>query len=475
MAPTDALFWYAESALPIFRPVIGGLYILDRSPDRQAIEAACKAATALVGRLRQRVVEMPFHLGLPEWVEDTHFDEAYHLRHLSVPAPGTMRDLLDLVAALFATPLDRERPLWEAYVIDGVEGQRAAYFFKMHHSLVDGVGSIALLDVLTQGARHEPIPRVQVRRPGPARQLGGLQSLQRLAADNVRTSADLVRDAAILPLQLLTRPQEVLRQIGGIARGLRGVIGDASGGIVHDPLARSTSGLSRRLDTMEIPLDRLCAIKEAWKVTINDVVLTALTGTLREYHRERNVKIDHLNCMVPMNLRGRDEGDVLGNRVGMFNVVLPLGEKRAARRLKRIVRQTRTAKSDGRTSLYPFLMQTLTMLPGAVFGWLARHSVERVNVACTNIPGVRERRFLAGAEVLAIYPFASVVQGAPLVIALLSYGDIMEIGIDTDPEAIPDPHRIVELFTAALDELDSAAALAHRHDRRREGEDLLPQ
>jgi WS/DGAT/MGAT family acyltransferase len=276
----------------------------------------------------------------------------------------------------------------------------------------------------------------------------------------VRASARLLRSAAALPLQLLTQPRQVAEQIGGIVRGLQGVIGDAGNGIVHDPLAGSTSGLSRRLDIMEVPLARLCEIKASWKVTINDIVLTALTGALREYHRERKVKIDHLNCMVPMNLRGRDEHNTLGNRVGMFNIVLPLGEKRARRRLERIVAQTKRAKGDGRSNLFPFLMQTLTMLPGAAFRWLARQSIERVNVACTNIPGVRERRYIAGAEVLAMYPFASVVQGTPLVLALLSYGDMMEIGIDTDPEAIPDPHRIVELFNAALDELDPTSMAA---------------
>jgi len=456
MAPTDALFWYAESALPIFRPIIGGLYILDWPPDHKAIQAGCEVAMSLVGRLRQRVVETPFHIGLPEWVDDPHFDLAYHLRYLSVPPPGTTRDLLELVAAIFATPLDRERPLWEAYVIEGLAGQRAAYFLKMHHSLVDGVGAIALLNILTQRTREQSILTREPRRrqPPPAKQLGGIEALQRLAVDNARASARLLGSAAALPVQLITRPREVLQQFGAIARGLQGVIGDVGNGIVHDPLASSTSGLSRRLDVMEVPLARLCEIKAAWKVTINDVVLAALTGALREYHRERKVKVDHLNCMVPMSLRGRDEHNTLGNRVGMFNIVLPLGEKRAKRRLERIVAQTKRAKGDGRSGLFPFLVQTLTMLPGAAFRWLARQSIERVNVACTNIPGVRERRYIAGAEVLEMYPFASVVQGTPLVIALLSYGDTMEIGIDTDPEAIPDPHRIVELFNAALDELD---------------------
>ena len=107
MAATDALFWYAESALPEFRPIIAGLYGLDRAAIAEQIEAGVELAIALVPRLRQRVVEAPLHLGLPEWIEDPHFDRSYHLRHVALPAPGGERELLDLVAALFATPLDR--------------------------------------------------------------------------------------------------------------------------------------------------------------------------------------------------------------------------------------------------------------------------------------------------------------------------------------------------------------------------------
>ena len=162
--------------------------------------------------------------------------------------------------------------------------------------------------------------------------------------------------------------------------------------------------------------------------------------------------------MVPMNLRGRDERDTLGNRVGMFNIALPVGDPRPERRLTRIVEQTRAAKSDRRGAAAPFLVEALALLPGLAFRWIARHSIGRVNVACTNVPGMPTRRWMAGARVDAIYPFASVVEGTPLILAMVSYAGQMEIGIDTDPEAIPDPHRIALLFEDALAELEGLAA-----------------
>ncbi len=461
MAPTDALFWYAESALPIFRPIIAGLYLLDRTPDPEQMEAAYDRALAVVPRLRQRVVEAPLHLGPPEWVFDPHFDREYHLRHFSLPEPGSLRQLLDLAATLLATPLDRERPLWEAYWIDGLEGGRAAHLFKTHHSLVDGVGSLAILNSLTRAEPKGAARRTHRAPPAAGESDPGTASrLARLALDNARGSLRLARSAAAAPLRALADPVGSAERVVRVARGLRGVVWDLAAPAVRDPLVCSTSGLSRRLDVMDVPLERLRKIKAPLGVSINDVILTALAGSLGAYHQERRVRVESLNCLVPMNLRGPDERDTLGNRVGMFNIVLPVSERRPKRRLERIVAQTRAAKRDKRGAAAPLLVEALGFLPGAAFGWLARHSLGRVNVACTNVPGVPERRYMGGATVEALYPFASVVEGTPLVMALLSYAGTMHIGIDTDPEAIPDPHAIARLFEAGLEEMESVAARA---------------
>jgi WS/DGAT/MGAT family acyltransferase len=457
MTATDALFWYAESALPIFRPLIAGLYVLDRQPKRAGVERGLETALALVPRLRQRVVEVPLHLGLPEWVDDPHFDATYHLRHMSLPPPGSARELLDLVATLLATPLDRERPLWEAYWIDGLDRGRSAYFFKTHHSVVDGVGSIALMQSLTQSSPRSVSPQIAPARP-LAMPAGAGVRLANLARDAVTDSVRLASRAAGWPLGLLRHPAEWKRDVQRTVRGLGGVVADLARPVIRDPLVADSRGLSRRLDVMQVPLARLQHVKEPLGVTINDIVLTALAGTLGAYHRERGVQIESLNCMVPMNLRGRDERDTLGNRVGTFTVALPLGERSVERRLRLVNEQTRAAKSDRRGAAWPFLVQSLTLLPGVAVRWIARQSLGRVNVACTNIPGVAETRFMAGARIDAIYPFASVVEGTPLVMALFSYAGSMNIGIDTDPEAIPDPERIHHLFDTSLAQLEHLAA-----------------
>jgi diacylglycerol O-acyltransferase / wax synthase len=459
MTATDALFWYAESALPIFRPIIAGLYVLDRRPEAKRMEHGLHTALALVPRLRQRVVEAPFHIGLPEWVEDPHFDPGYHVRHVSLPPPGSQRELLDLVATLFGTPLDRERPLWEAYWIDGLARGRAAYFLKLHHSVVDGVGAIALVNGLTQPSRTAPLSRIAAPAPGrrPIAASEPTARLAGLAMDNAAAMGRVALGVATAPVRMLARPADAMAELEAVARGVRGMIADMLAPPVRDPLAEACGGLSRRFDIMRIPLARLQAIKEPLGVTINDVVLAMLAGTLGAYHRERGIRIDTLNCMVPMNLRSRDERDALGNRVGTFVVRLPVGERPAARRLEIVTRQTRAAKSDRRGAASPMLLQAVSLLPGFAFRWIARQSLGKVNVACTNVPGVPEPRYMAGARVDALYPFASVVEGTPLVVALLSYAGVMHVGIDTDPEAIPDPERLHALFDAGLNEMERLA------------------
>ncbi len=448
MLPSDALFWYAEEALPNFRCTIAGLYVLDGVPDAGRLDATLEGAIARVPRLRQRVLAVPFHLGLPEWADDPHFDRRYHLRHVSLAPPGDARHLLDLAATLFATPFDRERPLWEATWIEGLTGGRSAYLFKMHHSMVDGVGAGAITDAITQRKRDEAparIARPPARRlPTPAAQLATL------ASDNLRHSLDLARRGVAGALRGLGRPREALQDATRTLRGLRALVADALRPTARDPLSRESAGLSRRFDVLDFDLERLRKLRGPLGATVNDVVLAALAGALGSYYRDRGHVIDSLKCLVPMNLRGRADSDAMGNRVGMFNVLLPVGELSAAGRLLRVREQTGAAKEDQRGAAGPFFVELATSLPGGVFRWIARQAVGQVNVACTNIPGARETRYMAGAKVEAIYPFASVMQGTPVVMALLSYAGALHIGIDTDPEAIPDPQRIGELFEANL-------------------------
>ena len=465
MLPTDALFWYVEEATPELRPLVAALMILDRRPDHDRLRASVERWIARLPRLRQRVVEAPLRLGLPEWEDDPHFELDYHAREVILPEPATNRHLLDFVGAVFATPLDHMRPLWEAYLIEGLEGGRAACFFKVHHSVMDGVGSLAVFDAFTQAHRAEP---VRVPRHLPARpQSSTPVRVGRLVRDAVGNAATGIGAAAATSLRAAFRPGEVIDDIGRAVRGVRGMITDLTAPGTVDPLASESTGIGRRLDVMMLSLPRLQRIKDALGVTLNDVVLTAVSGAVGRYHVHRKVQIDELHCMVPMSLRQTDERGVLGNRVGAFNVALPVGEPDALARLARIQRQTGAAKSDRRGAAWPLMMRVLASMPSFAYRLLAQAVTGRVNLICTNIPGPPVQRYLAGAKIDVMYPFAPVALGTPLSIALMSYGDTYGVGIDTDPAAIPDLELLSRYLAAAVDEIEDFAVPHARSAPRR--------
>jgi hypothetical protein len=185
--------------------------------------------------------------------------------------------------------------------------------------------------------------------------------------------------------------------------------------------------------------------------------LTALSGAVGRYHAHRHAAVAELHCMVPMSLRQSDERQALGNRVGAFNVALPVGEPDPLERLARIRRQTGAAKGDRRGAYYPLLTQVLAVMPSFVYRLLAQSATRQINLICTNMPGPPARRYLAGATVECIYPFAPVALGVPLSIALLSYGGTYGIGIDTDPAAIPDVELLHRYLATAIDEIERCA------------------
>lgn len=456
MQPTDALFWYVEQATPELRPLVAAVMILDRRPDRDRLRASVERWVARLPRLRQRVVEAPLHLGLPEWEDDLHFEIDYHAREVILPEPATERHLFDFVGAVFATPLDRMRPLWEAYLIEGLEGGRAACFFKVHHAVMDGVGSLAVFDALTQAHRAEPVrvPRHLAPQPPGSPPM----RLARLARDAAANAATGLAAAAAVAGHAALRPGEAADDLWRAVRGVRGMVADLTTPSAVDPLAQDSTGIGRRLDAMTLSLPRLQRIKDALGATLNDIVLTAVSGAVGRYYAHRKLHVDELHCMVPMSLREEGERHTLGNRVGAFNVALPVGEPDPLLRLARIQRQTGAAKRDRRGAVWPLLTRVMASMPGFAYRLLAQAVTGRVNLICTNVPGPPAQRYLAGTKVEAMYPFAPVALGTPLSIALMSYGDRYGVGIDTDPAAIPDPERLTHYLAAAVDELEQRAA-----------------
>jgi WS/DGAT/MGAT family acyltransferase len=465
MLPSDALFWHAEEAMPEVRPYVAGLLMLDRSPERARFRAAVQWLTTCVPRLRQRVTVARSPIGLPEWEDDPHFNLDHHLREIALPQPGTRRRLLDFAGRALVAPLDRLRPLWEAYAIGGLEGGGAACLFKLHHSIVDGVGSMAFFETLTQADRTEQIP--VPRRPPHSR--GTLQTRLPSMADTVRSAAaefgTAMEGIARVALHPLGAARGLSRTVGTLSRMMR----EFNAHAINDPLADGCSGIGRRLDTVPFSLARMQGIKDALGVSLNDLVLTAVAGAVGRYHQRCGAPLEELECVVPMNLRQAHERELPGNRIGLLVVPLPVGEPDPLRRLKKINSQTTAAKASGGGSASQFLLQALPFIPGVVFRVASEALRGKIGLICTNVPGPRTPRYLAGAKVDAIYPFVPPMFGIPLTVALLSYGDTFTVGIDTDDAAITRPHLLSRYFGDAVDDIER-----HALPRRAEGKRWRP-
>jgi len=466
MLPADAFFWYAEAATPEMRPLVAGLFLLDRAPDRERFTASVKRLIACVPRFRQRVVARPLSLALPEWHEDPLFDLRYHLRELALPQPAREDDLYALAGSLFATPLDHARPLWEGYLFTGLPDGRAAYLLKMHHSLMDGAGSVALFDAMTQAGPEDAVPPPPRRRTraAPVRVNGAdwWSSLDSAARAGAGLAAELVRRASTE--DALDQGRRALRRLGAVLDDLRSPP-------ARDPLIAATTGVGRRLAGAALPLARLRALKESLAVSLNDVVLLAVAGALSNYHRERGLALGSVPCVVPMSLREEQDRHRLGNRVGAFRVALPLDEPDVGSRLERIHTQTRAAKETRQGSAYAALMGLVGLVPAALWRALARQANGRVHLICSNVPGPPVSRYLGGARIEAVLPFAPVMFGTPLSIALMSYGDRLGFGIDSDPAAIPDPARIRRHVEAEIETLERHAR-GRRRDPRRNAQEV---
>jgi diacylglycerol O-acyltransferase / wax synthase len=456
MQPMDAFFWYAQTAAPHIRPLVAGLFMLDRAPDPRRFRAALAALVAQLPRLQQRVHDPSLPIGMPYWADDPHFDLDYHLRSTTLGGEASERQLLDFAGAVFATPLDSLRPLWEGHLVHGLAGGRAAFLLKLHHSIMDGAGAVTLFDALTQAGRTESI-RVP-RMPRGASRSGGfppIMGLAREAAHNAMSLAGSIAGALLSPLATADAMRRSLRRA-------RGILTDLQMLPAIDPLAARCTGVGRRLDAVTLSLSQLRRLKLTLAISLNDLLLTIVAGAIGRYHQQHHLRVSEVSCVVPTNLREEQTRGTLGNRVGAFHVRLPIGERDVLRRLELIRRQTAPAKATRQGATYGALLQAVAVIPSAVFRAMARVVEGRVHLICSNVAGPPLQRYLAGAKIEAVFPFAPVLLGIPLSIAMVSYGDTCGIGIDADPAAIPDPELLGQYLR---DEVRRIEALIHPRRR----------
>jgi len=470
MNATDALLWTMDH-IPEMRSTIGVLVTLERPPSRERVRAEFERLSGKLPRMRQRVVEVPLGLAPPEWIEDEQFDVDYHLRRVAVPPPGDIEALLEELSPLYATALDRDRPLWEAYVAEGLLDGRGAVFVKMHHCLTDGVGGSRLFAELMgtrveHGSGHVETRFVSTRKSDTA------SLLWRAAGYNVGETFSGTLDVVRLLSTAAFSPAQTAR---GLARGVHTLTGfgrELTMSRADSPLHHHRS-LSRQLSTFEMSLPEIDSIRRPLQATNNDVVLTIVSGAMHRWHSSHGADVHELRALVPVNLRSEADPHA-GNRIALLAVSLPIGEPSPLRRLRAIQEHMGQIKTDRRATMYPLLARFMTALPLPVAKQLGRQQTMRTNFVCTNVPGPGRLCYLAGELIERIYPYAPLVGDHPVAIALYTYYDRIFVGLDVDPLAMHDlPHfrdALQEAYEEVLNvgrRVEGGRRGAHRTPRRR--------
>jgi WS/DGAT/MGAT family acyltransferase len=452
----ETLMWRSE-VNPMLRSTGVVMEVLDSLPDPERVRAAHEWGSRLLAPLRHRVVEDPLRIAAPRWVVDQDFDLDYHLRFVNLPQPGTMRQALDVAQVLAMAPFDRARPLWEAMLVGGLEGGRAVYLLKLHHSMADGQGIVQMLDIL-HGDSPEPGRARALPVPAPERTSGTSLAIEALRSAPRRVLEEsLGLGGRIASGAVHARPSTV-RDALRYAESLGKMLGPppAQGSILLEQRS-----LNRRYGVLEVPLGDLRAAGRACGGTVNDAFVTALVGGMRRYHEHHGIEIGELTLALPISLR--KEGDPPGsNRFAGARILAPLGEPDPRTRMRIIGERTAAARAEPAIGFMDALSPLMSRLPAALVGEMTERVTRSIDLQASNIRGLARTAYIAGARVTRTYPFGA-APGPAVMVTLMSYEAVCCIAVTANTAAIPDHEQFLGCLQAGLDEV---VALGAATDRR---------
>jgi diacylglycerol O-acyltransferase / wax synthase len=456
------------------------------APGGAGVEATRQLILERINQLapfRRRLVEVPFGLDLPYWIEDPSFDLDFHVRHHAVPPPGSPQQLAEVVSRIHARPLDRSRPLWELYVIEGVDdGRRIAQLTKVHHAAIDGAAGAlmlaAMLDVEPDARpTGEPAEWTPEAIPGDMTLLGRtMVEYARRPEKFIRLSVRTLRE-----LGWLTRSAGMLALADMVAQPIPGPVGDMlrrrlrnAPNEVDDPPPlpptpaprtpwNATITPHRRFAYTTIPLDEAKRIRRAIGCTFNDVVLALCSGTLRRYLIEHDcLPEESLIAMVPVSVRSGGEADTYENRVSLVLADLATNESDPLARLKRVHHSMNVAKSRFAAIPAEALQDFTRFAPPAIVARamrmysrlrIADRTAPPFNLVISNVPGPPMSLYFAGAELQHFYPISALTDGQGLNMTVQSYRGNLDFGFVSCRELVPDLWRLTDLLHESLDEL----------------------
>jgi WS/DGAT/MGAT family acyltransferase len=456
MSPLDASFLHLEG--PVSPMHIGSVAVFEGpAPPAAELEAMVAGKLPAVPRYRQKVRFVPLDLGRPLWVDDPHFNLGYHVRHTALPSPGGDDELRNLVGRVMSQQLDRTKPLWEMWMVEGMEDGHWAIVSKVHHCMVDGVSGTDLLAVVLDQDPAPPPPEPDQWEPAPE-------------PSNTALFTDAVRDRVVNPYEQfralrsgLRGPRALRTQLGDVGKGLRSLVTAVRGS--PETSLNGPIGPHRRWNWARSTLGDVKVVRTSLGGTVNDVVLTAITQGFRDLLLSRGEAVDgrEVTTLVPVSVRTPGERGTYNNRVSAMFAQLPVGIADPVERLTSI-----RAQMDGlKESKQAVAGEVLTSLTGFAPPMLlavgtrvaSRASQRNVNTVTTNVPGPQFPLYAVGRQMLEAFPFVPLGGQIRIGIAIFSYNGMINFGVTGDYDAAPDIGVLCQGVEDGMGELLKAAGV----------------
>jgi diacylglycerol O-acyltransferase len=460
----DTSFLHLENATSHMH--VGSVMIFEGPPPPyDQLLQAFERRLPLVPRYRQRLAFVPLSQGRPKWVDDPHLNLRYHVRSTALPSPGSEDQLKDLAGRVFSQQLDRDKPLWEAWLVEGLEDDRFAVVSKTHHALVDGISGVDIISVLFDTSPEPAAPT------GP-----GDRWLPRPLPSRAQLLGEALAERATIPAEITRSLRAIVRGPRRLMAGLR----DAAigvGAMAWAGLNPATSspynkdiGPHRRFTWVRANLNDVKAIKDALGGTVNDVALATVAGALGKHLRRRGQNTDglELKAMVPVSVRQADERGALGNRVAAVMAALPVWCQDPAARLDILREELEGLKSGGQAVGAQVLTDLSGFAPPTIMDQASRlMSRQRFfNLVVTNVPGPQFPLYLLGRRMLGPFPMVPLASGQGVGVALLSYDGHINFGLVGDYDLLWDLEDLAGDVEASLVELAQEAGVdLHAGDR----------
>jgi WS/DGAT/MGAT family acyltransferase len=454
----DSSFLHLEDNLPSHMHVGSVLIFEGPPPPYEEFAENIAERLHLVPRYRQKLGFVPFGQGRPRWVDDPNFNISYHVRATALPPPGGEDQLRALAGRVFSQRLDRDKPLWEVWLVEGLEGNRFALLSKVHHALVDGVSGADLMTVLFDVSREPAVPpaKGETWQPGPTP--SPIKLLSEALLERSTQPAEVVRTlrAALRgPRQFATGLLEAAGDLGSFARGVLR--------LAPASLYNGEIGPHRRFTWVRVSLQDLKAIKNSLGGTVNDVVLATVAGALRRHLHSRGVTTQDLTlkAMVPVSIRNDIERGALGNRVAAMMAPLPVWCDNAAVRLDVVQDAMRDLKSSGQAVGAELLTRIGGFAPPTIMAQATRIGARQraFNTVVTNVPGPQFPLYVQGRELLDVFPMVPLAQNQRLGMALMSYNGAINFGLTGDYDSMSDLDDFARHLAESLEELAAAAGV----------------